>query len=43
MSRLWLADDRSRPNQIFFEKLRFHPLTAARFNSIIVRVLSDYG
>ena len=41
MSRLWLADDRSR--LFFFEKLRFHPLTAARFNSIIVRVLSDYG
>ena len=28
---------------VFFEKLRFHPLTADLFNSIIVRVLSDYG
>ena len=28
---------------VFFEKMRFHPLTAAHFYSIIVRVLSDYG
>ena len=28
---------------IFFEKMRFHPLTVLNFNSIIVRVVSDYG